>query len=152
MNVGSICQPQRTNLLKKLYNIPLQSRDATLSQWSTCLTPWLCIQYVGRIRETKFPYLSCWGIPPKISLNTLAYPVFHNLASALLVIFLNVLKVDRLLVVSHSQDLNTEELLNTEALPFMIRNKQGCPLNCAEVLTNLITKGNKRKVRLWGSN
>ena len=30
----------------------------------------------------------------------------------------------------------------------MIWNKQGCPLNCAEVLTNLITKGNKRKVRL----
>lgn len=29
----------------------------------------------------------------------------------------------------------------------MIWNKQGCLLNC-EVLTNLITKGNKRKVRL----
>lgn len=71
MNVGSICQPQRTNLLKKLYNIPLQSRDATLSLGSVVHMPNTSVMHPlrGRIRETKFLYLSCWGIPPKISLH-----------------------------------------------------------------------------------
>lgn len=54
-------------------------------------------------------------------------------------------------VVWHSQKhlLNTEEL---EALTFMIWNKQGSPLTCMPVLTNLITKGNKRKTQVGGNN
>lgn len=89
----------------------------------------------GRTRETKFPYISCWGISPKISLNTLTY----HLPQPCICPPCNPPKCSEngQIVVSHSQDLNSEEL---EALPFMIWNKQGCLLNCAEVLTN-----NKRK-------